>query len=324
MQRLVVTAALVVVAALHVACSDNHDGESSPIDGRSCLGMKGTECRNGNCCKSLPVPGGTFGQGNPDSFSSTVASYRLDEYEVTVGRFRNFVAGYDAWRAAGNPKPNSGAHPNIPGSGWNASFSASLPESAAKLTAHAGADCTNPTFHTWATSGNDALPINCVDWYTSFAFCIWDNERLPTESEWEYAADRGANNTLYPWGDEPVPDNTSSTANLASYNCLGDGDPDCSFTDIRPVGSTPDGNGLYGQSDLAGSMWEWNLDWFSTYPSSAQTNFANVARGTTRVIRGGDFASPNSTLTAAGRYSDGLPTALFTNVGFRCAANAVQ
>jgi formylglycine-generating enzyme required for sulfatase activity len=119
----------------------------------------------------------------------------------------------------------------------------------------------------------------------------------------------------------PVPDNSLATADLAAYDCLGDGFPDCSFSDILPVGSKPPGDGRFGQSDLAGSMWEWNLDWYTYYPTSPQTNYANVVSGSTRVIRGGDFSSPASTLLAAGRYSYGFPTARFTNVGFRCAQN---
>jgi sulfatase modifying factor 1 len=288
--------------------------------GASCRGMHGSECQSGDCCARLPVPGGTFAQGEPDAFDSTVSSYLLDEYEVTVGRFRNFIAGYDAWRAAGNPVAGSGSNASVPGSGWDTSYDGFLPATGEALLANAAADCGDAMYQTWAASGNDTLPVNCVDWYTSFAFCIWDGARLPTESEWEYAAASGDGNTLYPWGNTPIPDNTLGTAALAAYNCMGDGNLDCTFGDILPVGSRPVGNGRFGQSDLAGSMWEWNLDWFAFYPPAAQTNYANVAEGSTRVIRGGDWSSNAATLLAAARYSYGFPSAHFTNVGFRCAA----
>jgi formylglycine-generating enzyme required for sulfatase activity len=267
----------------------------------------------------LLVTGGTFEQGEPDAFSATVASFSFDKYEVTVGRFRRFVAAYDAWRGAGFPAADSGENPNVAGSGWSADWNGMLPASAALL-ASDGVQC-DAMYQTWASAGNDSLPLNCVDWYTSFAFCIWDGKRLPTESEWEYAAARGASDSMYAWGDTPIPDNTLSTGNLAVYNCLGDGMGDCAFGDILPVGSRPDGDGRFGQSDLAGSVWEWNLDWFAGYPTTAQTNYANVATGSVRVIRGGDWGSPASTLTASNRYSYGVPTARFINVGFRCAGN---
>lgn len=327
-------ASRIVAGGLLIACggagcsgSSGDDGAAragtggGPASGASCLGLNGTECQNGDCCARLPLPGGTFGQGEPDAFSSTVSDFALDEYEVTVGRFRSFVAAFDGWRAAGNPVAGSGANARVPRSGWDASYDAFLPATGDALMANATADCGDPAYRTWSESGNDTQPINCVDWYTSFAFCIWDGGRLPTESEWEYAASSGDGNTLYPWGNMPIPDNTLSTANLAAYNCMGDGDLDCSFGDILPVGSRPDGNGRFGQSDLAGSMWEWNLDWFAFYPMTAQTDYANVDQGSTRVIRGGDWSSNAATLVAAARYSYGFPTAHFTNVGFRCAAN---
>jgi hypothetical protein len=54
---------------------------------------------------------------------ATVSAYSLDKYPVTVGRFRRFVEAY----AAGAPAPGNGAHPLIPGSGWDPSWDANLP-----------------------------------------------------------------------------------------------------------------------------------------------------------------------------------------------------
>src|SRR6185295_12918503 len=77
----------------------------------SCTGMDGTECQGADCCASPSVPSGTFEQGEPDAFSSAVSAFELDKYEVTVGRFRNFVAAYDAWRSAGEPRAGAGSNP---------------------------------------------------------------------------------------------------------------------------------------------------------------------------------------------------------------------
>ena len=110
------------------------DATASGKRDQSCDATQHDECRGGDCCASSPVVGGTFEQGQPDAFSATVSSFVLDDYEVTVGRFRNFVAAYDAWRAAGNPKANSGADANVPNSGWDAAWTEALPPNAANIT----------------------------------------------------------------------------------------------------------------------------------------------------------------------------------------------
>jgi formylglycine-generating enzyme required for sulfatase activity len=38
---------------------------------------------------------------------------------------------------------------------------------------------------TWTDSADnqERLPINCVNWYEAYAFCIWDGGFLPSETE---------------------------------------------------------------------------------------------------------------------------------------------
>src|SRR5688500_15909716 len=40
----------------------------------------------GNCCESLAVPGGTFNRNNDATKAATVSNFKLDKFEVTVGR----------------------------------------------------------------------------------------------------------------------------------------------------------------------------------------------------------------------------------------------
>jgi formylglycine-generating enzyme required for sulfatase activity len=283
--------------------------------------MIGNECLGGDCCESPLVTGGTFSQG-PDpvdstSFQTSVGNFRLDRFEVTVSRFRRFVAKYDAWRGAGNPVAGSGANPSVSGSGWEASFS--LPADAATLTSTSGVKCT--TFATWVDdSGNENLPMNCVDWVTAFAFCIWDGGRLPTESELEYASAGGSQKRPYPWGSTPVPtDMQDLSAVYANYDCMGDGSApgSCSFADILPIGSKTAGRGLYGQDDLAGSVWEWALDFYAPYPTTTTNDYARLDSGTERVVRGGSYLSNATALPAADRGSAG--PGRHDGIGFRCA-----
>jgi len=268
-----------------------------------------------SCCASDEISGGSFNRSNgSDQLTASVARFELDRFEVTVGRFRQFVAAYpENWPAAG-----AGAHPLIAGSGWQTDWDQHLPASREALIA--SLQC-NPQFQTWTREPgpNENRPINCVSWYVAFAFCAWDQGRLPTDAERHYAASGGAGG-LYPWGDAPTPD-----AQHASYDCTADGSApqDCSSTDILEVGSTPDGDGPWGQSDLAGGMMEWALDWFAAYPSACD-DCAQVVPPPSNLGRsawGGDWSHGADLLLSSSRIGydvdNDQPTETFH--GLRCA-----
>jgi sulfatase modifying factor 1 len=313
----------------------------------SCQGSPALCCQGESCCTSLTVPGNTtstpfkmgrsgvstasdyYSGGGSDEVpehDAIVATYDLDKYEVTVGRFRKFVAAYDAWHATAspqNPIDNAGAHPIAANTGWGRSWTASskdLPADSTALVAALKCNASyNPSYHTWnddPTAGYEAYPINCVSWYTAFAFCIWDGGRLPTEAEWEYAAAGGSNNYLYPWG------SAAPSSNLADFDtCTG-----CISSPFVAVGSyQPAGNARWGHADLAGSMWEWVFDWYlngyygATSVPVACDNCANSGDFLThRVIRGGAWYYGADPLRAAERSCD-LPSQHNPYHGFRCA-----
>ncbi len=262
------------------------------------------EAQDDNCCASPTVDGGTFRRGDSLQSTATVASFALDKYEVTVGRFRKFVNAY-----LGPPENGVGEHPQIPNSGWQApSWNSSLAPDSGALARDVAC---SPGFQTWNTSGmNDTRPMNCVTWYEAFAFCVWDGARLPTEAEWEYAATGGREQRKYPWG-ETRPNNTE-----AAYDCLGNGSPGCAFSDILAVGSEPAGAGKFGQMDLAGSMWEWALDLYAPYPADCD-NCANLNTGSLHVMRSGNWRYSAMYLPVTSREPG--PTFHGDGYGFRCA-----
>ncbi len=276
----------------------------------SCSGLASTCGPSESCCNSSLVPGVASGivfyRNNNGTLPATVSDFMLDRYEVTVGRFRKFLAAYPA----NMPVAGDGAHPNIPDSGWQATWDIYLQPSAASLEAALACDAF-ATF-TPTASTNENKPINCVDWYTAFAFCAWDGGFLPTDLEWNYAAAGGDDQRSYPWGSTVPPANTS----YAIYDCLYGGGGPCNGPDrIAPVGSATSGVGKWGHLDLSGNIEEWNLDNYASYPAECD-DCADLTDSGVRVKRAGYFNSVASTLLTTYRNSGSLAS---SSGGLRCA-----
>jgi formylglycine-generating enzyme required for sulfatase activity len=310
----------------------------SPVDAtpppqlRSCnnlpsnCGASGT----GYCCDSAVIPGGTFfrdydvahdGHSGTMNFRATVSDFRLDKYEVTVGRFRAFVAAGMGTQATA-PASGDGAHPKLANSGWDsAAYTPQLEASTAQMLT----ELKNSTDATWTdlpTADSENRPINMATWFEAMAFCIWDGGYLPTQAEWTYAAAGGNEQRAFAWSDPP--ETTEITAERASFSpqmdqCNGGGPPGCTVDDLIPVGTRPDGDGRWRQSDLAGNVYEWNLDWVGPYPVPCD-DCARLTQGNpaNRVMRGGAFVYPADVLRNTAHGED-PPTQRNYIAGIRCA-----
>jgi formylglycine-generating enzyme len=290
-----------------------------------------------DCCASSVVPGNATGaalagaaffrsyDGATDGmyanmgFPATVSDFRLDTYEVTVGRFRAFV-NEGLGTQASPPARGAGVHLQIDGSGWDQSFNSNLTPSTSALVA--GLKC-DPTYQNWTDSvgANESLPINCITWYEALAFCIWDGGYLPTEAEWNYAASGGSDQSAYPWS-SPAGSTTidCSDANYLLDNPAGTHCVNGMTGAANRVGSeSPKGDGKFGQADLGGNVFEWNLDWYiDPYPTSSCNDCANLTAATNRVARGGGYLSAAAFLRPGFRGNI-LPGGRFNATGVRCA-----
>jgi formylglycine-generating enzyme required for sulfatase activity len=298
----------------------------------SCAGLAAT-CGSGanqSCCLTKQVTGGAFYMGQPQGganlgpnddytgyykdntegpeHNASVNTFKLDAFETTVGRFRKFVAAYP-W----TPGAGEGAVLELGGVGWQAAWNNRLQASQAALTARLKS-CQGATW-TDAVGGNENQPINCVDYYTAYAFCIWDGGRLPTEAEWEYTSTAGLADRVMPWGAGiPAPDCTYSN----SWNSCqgGAGVP-------HNVGLATNGVSAYGHYDMVGNVWEIAYDQKVAYsgfdcalgsciaaPPASNVAFSAVLKGS---------AYDNETVEGrSARRNAVTSTSVFANVGFRC------
>ena len=62
-------------------------------------------------------------------------------------------------------------------------------------------------------------PVNCVDRQQALVYCSFVDKRLPTESEWEYAA-RGTDGRIYPWGASHFRKRNPSNAQPIAYRII--------------------------------------------------------------------------------------------------------
>ena len=89
-------------------------------------------------------------------------------------------------------------------------------------------------------------------------------------------------------------------------------------TDIAPVGTATLGAAYWGQLDMAGEVFEWNLDWYAPYVDPC-INCANLTSTTVRVIRGGNYGGVSLNLQAENRDFFEDPGDHDSVIGFRCA-----
>jgi len=161
--------------------------------------------------------------------------------------------------------------------------------------------------------GRGRRPVIVVSWEDAQAYAAWLSEetgaiyRLPSESEWEYAA-RAGTTTRYHWGDE---------IGTSRANCEGSGSP-WGGRQTAPVGSfAPNPWGLY---DMHGNVWEWTQDrWNYSYagaPSDGSARFDGDRER--RVLRGGSWESNPGGVRAANRDWD-TTGYRGSNTGFRVA-----
>lgn len=161
---------------------------------------------------------------------------------------------------------------------------------------------TQPNYWQDTQWNNAEQPVVGISWFEAVAFCLWlsetsgENIMLPTEAQWQYAA-QGKDGRDYPWGNDwdAARSNTKETG-------IGKTTP---VHQYEGRGDSP-----FGVVDMAGNVWEWCLTDYDN-----RTNDVNSAT-TRRVLRGGSWYNLQDGVRAAFRFNFN-PLNRFYLLGFR-------
>jgi formylglycine-generating enzyme required for sulfatase activity len=253
------------------------------------------------CPEMVVIPAGDFTMGSSASEKSwavshgagaadvsdespqhhvSVRSFALGKYDITRGEYAAFV------RETGYP---AGDGCVVDGGSRGFDGSNSMKQ--------ASASWQNPGY-----TQTDRDPVVCVSWQDARAYVAWLNEkvrrlvstpvdpyRLPSESEWEYAA-RATATTRFWWGDD---DRDAAAHSWYRAN---------SGARTHPVGSMP--ANAFGLYDMAGNVWQWTGDCYSDSYADAPTDGTSREGGSNcplRVDRGGAWFYPAWLLRPATR-----------------------
>ena len=163
-------------------------------------------------------------------------------------------------------------------------------------------------------------PVVQVSWNDAVGYAEWAGARLPTESEWEFAARGGLDHQPFPWGDELEPAG-EHRMNVWQGEFPAANTEDDGFYALAPVRSFPPN--AYGLHEMTGNVWEWCADWFAldAYQRDVQDHPTGPTDGDRKVMRGGSYLCHASYCR---RYrvdarSSSEPDSSAGNVSFRLA-----
>jgi formylglycine-generating enzyme required for sulfatase activity len=259
-----------------------YKGCTAHFGGDTCgEGETGTAgAKHESCCTTVDIPDRPAGQGG---------AFTIDKYAVTAGRMRAFAERYQ-----GNLKKWASEGPK----GWDASLSASLPETMADVDillgpkGKRGCDVVNQGGRTYFQApvggvaaeksdfSKDALDekaLNCVPWTLAAAVCAFDGGHLVSASEMQWVFEnrgRAGGATTYPWqfADKSGYSTTTPDIRLVHRYSYETPNPpagmrlvngqyplDHSFY-VAPPGRRPKGANMHGVQDAAGNVMPWVRD----------------------------------------------------------------
>ena len=162
--------------------------------------------------------------------------------------------------------------------------------------------------------GYEHHPVVCLSWLGAVAYCKWLSTiagdklfRLPTEAEWEYAAQGGRRSKHFKFA------GSNTLDKVAWYDT-----PRRCLHQVAELEANE--LGIY---DMSGNVWEWCSDWYAEdyYEKGLVDNPQGPADGSYRVIRGGSWNSELRDCRVSSRFY-WLPYDHLDLLGFRVAVSS--
>ncbi len=269
----------------------------------------------------VSIPGGPvrLGTDRPEAdvterpqHSVSLSAYKIQAVEVTNEAYagtlnRMLVSGAITFDDDGNVVTTA----NSTTSGWPAGLVlifTSSPECAITYTGARGGPPEPAAFFTVEEADHDR-PAVPVTWFGAALYAAWNGMRLPTEAEWERAAQARDADQPYPWGGAAI---GPRYANVMTDD----------LPSAMDVGELRDGASAAGCLQMVGNVWEWTADRFITdYHRQADGTDPQIGFSAGEVVqmslRGGGYQYP-AELTTVWTRSAAYAGDYGEDYGFRC------
>jgi formylglycine-generating enzyme required for sulfatase activity len=240
--------------------------------------------------KMIAIPAGSVSTGDT---TESVAAFSIDEHEVTIAQYAEFLhtlnaAGDAAKRFdhSDQPATKSGHTP----ASWSDLY---------KAAKHGG------KFQGQPISLNH--PIIAVDWWDAYAYATWKGHRLPTAAEWHLAALGPDPDARFPWGHTDAPALYNSGADFEQNGTGGTVDGFNYWAPVTVFSNDRSPRGVFG---MAGNVSEW-VDTWVPHPEFPDKQVP--------AVMGGSFATKAANITE--RRPAKAADAAQLAVGFRTATS---